>query len=190
MDDTARMRALVLSAAMAALTGVGAWIAIPIGPVPFTLQVLFVYLAGLLLPPSYAGLAMVLYVLLGIIGLPVFAGGTSGLASIIGPTGGYFVGFVIAAVVISWLISSTRDRSAELGRFWAVARSVGACLVGAALIFGIAAIWGKFATGLEWTAVLAGWVFPFLPGDVVKNIIASLIAVEIWRRQLLRGRYA
>lgn len=183
------IRHLVLASAMAALIGIGAWIAIPIGPVPITLQVLFVYLTGLMLPVRYAGLTILLYVLMGTIGLPVFAGGGSGLGVVIGPMGGYFIGFLLASMLISALTSRLRTNAAARAAWQVYGGSVLACLLGSAMIFGLGAAWGKFATGLGWDAILTGWVLPFIPGDMIKIAAATLIVREVWQRDLLKGRY-
>ena len=86
-------------ALMAAVTAVAAQIAVPIPPVPFTLQVLAVILSGLLLGPRYGALAQAIYVLVGAVGVPVFAEFSGGLGVILGPTGGYLVSYPIAAAV-------------------------------------------------------------------------------------------
>ncbi len=183
------IRWMVLAAALAALTGVGAWILIPIGPVPITLQVLFVLLAGLLLPFKYAMLAMVLYILMGIIGLPIFAGGTSGIGVVIGPTGGYFVGFVVAVGLISLIAKRAREQASGYSRAALWLRAFVACVAGSVVIFALGGIWGKFSTGLDWMVILSGWILPFIPGNIAKIIVATFISGEVWQRGLLKGRF-
>ena len=179
------IRSLVVAAAFAALTGVGAWISIPLSAVPITLQVLFVYLAGLLLPPRYAFLSMIIYLLMGIIGLPVFASGGSGIAVVVGPTGGYLFGFAVAAFIISALTQRLRREAKRLRYFAVVSWCIGALVVGAVVIFSMGAGWGKISTGLAWEAIITGWVLPFIPGDLVKMAVATVIASEVWRRDLV-----
>ena len=87
----------------AALTAASAQIAIPIGPVPFTLQVLAVILTGFLLGPYLGFWAQLIYLLVGALGLPVFAGLRGGMAHLYGPTGGYLVAFPISALVVGWV---------------------------------------------------------------------------------------
>ena len=98
-----KTRDLAMVGLFAALTAIGAWISIPIPPVPFTFQVLFVLLAGAVLGSARGGLSQIVYVLLGVIGLPVFAGGASGPGVLFGPTGGYIFGFIVAAFVVGAL---------------------------------------------------------------------------------------
>ncbi|RZW12719.1 MAG: biotin transporter BioY, partial [Desulfobulbaceae bacterium] len=101
MDTSTRqLKLMVYASLMATLTAVGAYIAIPIGPVPIVLQNLFVMLAGLLLGGRWGLTSVGVYLLAGAVGLPVFAGGTGGIGKFIGPTGGYLLGFAAAAYVI------------------------------------------------------------------------------------------
>nr|WP_269848331.1 biotin transporter BioY [Methanosarcina horonobensis] len=102
---TPELRKMVFASLFAALTAAGAYIQIPIpfSPVPVTLQVFFVLLAGSMLKSKWGSLSMVVYTLLGIAGLPVFAGGSSGLGVLLGPTGGYIFGFILAAFLTASL---------------------------------------------------------------------------------------
>ena len=99
-------REITYTALFAALIAVGALVSIPITTVPFTLQVLFVLLAGMVLGPRLGALAVIAYLLLGLIA-PVYAGGTSGLGALFGPTGGYLWGF-LPAVVLTGLLAAER----------------------------------------------------------------------------------
>lgn len=101
--STNTTKMLILSALFAAIVAVCAQISFQIGPVPFTLQVFAIFLASLILPPKYAFLSLLVYDLLGAVGVPVFAGFSGGLSKFIGPTGGYLIAFPIAAFVISYI---------------------------------------------------------------------------------------
>ena len=94
---------LTKTALLAALIAIGAFISIPIGPIPFTLQNFFVFMAGLLLLPEYAALSVLSYVLLGLVGLPIFSGFKGGINYIFSPTFGFLIAFIIGAFVISKL---------------------------------------------------------------------------------------
>src|SRR4030066_1601664 len=102
-----KLRWMVFASLMAALTAVGAYIHIPIGPVPIVLSTLFVILSGLLLGSRWGLASMGLYLLVGAIGMPVFAGGKGGFAHFLGPTGGYLFGFALSA----WLTGFVSERS-------------------------------------------------------------------------------
>ncbi|UCH36143.1 MAG: biotin transporter BioY [Armatimonadota bacterium] len=162
-------RCLILSALGAALTAIGSRIAIPLWPVPVTLQVFFVLLCGAALGRKWAAAAQAQYLAAGLCGLPVFAGGGAGPAALLGPTGGYLVGFVAAAYVTGWLTEVLASRRA--GRCVAT-------LAGAAVIWlcGWAwlAVWalaGSEAAPLR--AAFAWGVAPFVALDAVKAVAAA-----------------
>jgi biotin transport system substrate-specific component len=158
---------------MAAVTAVAAQIAIPIPPVPFTLQVLAVILSGLLLGPRHGALAQVVYVLVGAVGVPVFSEFSGWLGIILGPTGGYLVSYPIAAAVAGLASgaarSGTRRRALWVGSLWACA--------GLVVIYAFGATWLSAVTGLPFAAALAQGVLIFVPFDLIKVALAALVAV-------------
>lgn len=103
------MKRLLAVPVLTLLMALGANVEVPLGDVPFILSDFFVLLAGLLLGGRLGGLAVALYLLAGILGLPVFAGGTSGWERIIGPTGGYLIGYLLAAIVAGTIAYSGRS---------------------------------------------------------------------------------
>jgi biotin transport system substrate-specific component len=157
---------------MAGLIIVGAYIAFPLpaSPVPVVLQNFFVILAGLLLGPVWGAASVALYLALGALGLPVFAGGAGGLSVFAGPTGGYLVGFLPAAVVAGGV--------ARLGQASIWKDAVGA-LAGAVLIFAVGVPWLKTVAELDWPAALAAGLLPFIVGDVFKVIASVLVAQAV-----------
>ncbi len=172
MNQGYQLRETVYSALFAALIAAGAFIAIPIGPVPIVLQNLFVLLAGLILGPRWGLASVGLYLLMGACGFPVFAGGTGGMGRLLGPTGGYLLGY-IPAVLVTGLISERLGRT----RF----ADAAAMVAGSLIVYGAGVPWLKFATNMAWNkAVLAGMV-PFIPGDLLK-ITAGVFAAEIIRK--------
>jgi biotin transport system substrate-specific component len=160
-------RQMVLAALFAALTAAGAFVAIPIGPVPIVLQNLFVMLAALLLGPRWGLASVGVYLLAGAVGLPVFAGGTGGLARLAGPTGGYLVGYLPAVAVMGALAARGRGR---------VALDVAAMLAGEAVLYACGVGWLKTVTGMPLDKAVAVGLLPFLPGDVLKMAAALWIA--------------
>lgn len=141
-------------------------------PLPFALtalsvQTLAVNLIALLLSPVEAGTAIVVYILLGAIGVPVFNGGNGGLNYILGPTGGFFIGFLIAVV----LISALKGKTYRLQRYILVT-----VFVGIPVIYIFAVGWMVIVTGLSVKAAFLTGCAPFLPLDTVKCIVACLIA--------------
>ncbi|WP_272701686.1 biotin transporter BioY [Desulfovibrio sp. Fe33] len=159
---------LVWTALCAALIGAGAYLIVPIGPVPVSMQPFFIFLAGYLLGPRHAVLAMGLYLLAGTIGLPVFAGGKSGLGYLLGPTGGYLVGFLGTAFVCGL----ARTREGALPWF----RGALAGLAAVSIAYAMGAAWLKIVLDVSWTKAAAVGVLPFIPWDILKVVVALACA--------------
>lgn len=162
-----KLRGMVLASLMAALAAVGAYIHVPIGPVPIVLTTLFALLAGLLLGSRWGLASMGLYLLVGAIGMPVFAGGKGGLAHLLGPTGGYLIGFVLAA----WLTGFISERSRGL-LIW----EIFAIVAGSVAIYGLGIPWLKMVTQMSWPKTFMVGMVPFLIGDAVKASAALVLA--------------
>jgi biotin transport system substrate-specific component len=165
-------RRMVLAALMAALTAAGAFVAIPIGPVPIVLQNLFVMLAALLLGPRWGLASVGVYLLAGALGLPVFAGGAGGVARLAGPTGGYLLGYLPAVAVMGALAERGRGR---------MAFDLAAMLAGTAVLYACGVGWLKTVTGMPLDKTVALGMLPFLPGDALK------IAAALWIARQARG---
>jgi biotin transport system substrate-specific component len=174
-----KLRMLVLASLMAALTAVGAYIHVPIGPVPIVLSTLFVLLSGLLLGSHWGMASMGLYLLVGAIGIPVFAGGKGGFAHFFGPTGGYLLGYVLA----SWITGFISERSRGL-----LVLDIFAVLVGSLTIYSLGVPWLKMVTQMSWPKTLVVGVVPFLIGDAIKASVAIILARSVrpvLKRQLI-----
>lgn len=161
------------AAIFAALMGAFAYVAIPypLSPTPITLQVLGVFLAGLLLGPLWGGAAMVLYLLAGTLGAPVFAHGTAGLGVLLGPTGGYLFSYPLAAAVVGGLVH--RDAVVvEPLEAVSVARMVTAMVAGVVVVYGLGVpfMWWNLDVTLT-TAIVTGAVV-FVPAEVAKIVAA------------------
>lgn len=157
----------------AGLTAAGAYVAVPLGftPVPMTLQTLFVLLAGVALGPAAGAAAQLLYLGVGAVGVPVFAGGGAGLPWVVGPTGGYLIAFPLAAALTGWIA----------GRDGAVLRTAVGLVAGTTAIFALGAAW-LFVTGaVDPDQLFAVAVAPFLAGAVLKAAIALAAARPLLR---------
>ncbi len=163
----------VLACLFSALIIVGAYIAIPLPgiPVPIVLQNLFVMLAALILGPVWGTISVLLYLFLGIIGLPVFSGGTGGLARLWGPTGGFLVGYIPSTLCMG-LISRIGSRLS----WWKAALAI---VAGSVLLYACGIPVLKFAIHKSWLQTFAIGALPFLPGDAIKALIAVPIAMSI-----------
>ena len=172
------IKKMVYAALMAALTATGAYIAIPIGPVPIVLQNLFIMLAGLLLGGRWALISVGVYLLAGAIGLPVFAGGTGGIGKFVGPTGGYLFGFAAAAYLIGVISEKGRGR---------VFIDILAMIAGTVIIYSFGVAWLKLVTGMSVSKAVAVGMVPFLIGDVLK--IAAAIPIARTLRPMIDGTF-
>jgi biotin transport system substrate-specific component len=168
------LRNIVLAVAGAALMTIAAKIRIPFYPVPMSMQTFVVLTLGMAYGWRLGGATFALYLAEGALGLPVFAGTPEkgiGLAYMMGSTGGYLIGFVLAAMAVGWLAERGWDRS--------VVRTAGAMLIGNAIIY---------VPGLLWLGGLFGWdkpilawgLTPFLLGDLVKLALAAAVLPLVW----------
>lgn len=167
---------LVWTALMAALIGAGAYANLPIGPVPVSMQTFFVTLAGFVLGPRRGALAVALYLLAGTAGLPVFAGGKSGLGHLIGPTGGFLIGFMAMAFL------SGLARTDE-GIAWARGFVFG--ILGMAVLFAFGLVWLKFSLSLDWSRAWAAGVAPFILWGLAKTGAAVAVGRCLARARLM-----
>ena len=151
------------------LTALGAFVRVylPFTPVPITLQTLFVLLAGAYLGSAWGAGAMGLYLLIGICGFPVFAGASHGLFYLLGPTGGYLIGFVVAAWITGRMIGSKSDPSWCRIFFTLTFAAMSIYVLGITQLM----LWGK----CNLTQGLIMGFFPFLPGAITKVILAAAI---------------
>jgi len=168
---------IALAALLAALTAAFAYVSIPIPglPAPVSFQVFGVYFAGLLLGPRWGGFSIGLYLLAGVAGAPVFSGGGSGLGYLLGPTGGYLVGFLLAAVLIGAIVHRGLDPK-PLGEV-SIAVQAGALVAGVVLIYAVGVPWLVALAGLPPVEALTVGALIFLPGDAIK-IAATLALVK------------
>lgn len=165
------LRQLILCALFAALTAVCAQIQIPMWPVPVTLQVLPVLLCAALMDRRYAVLMTLVYLLMGLVGLPVFSGMGGGAGKLFGTTGGYIIGFVACALVTSLLIE-------KLGRSWW--QQAIAMVVGVLVCYAFGTAWFMILSGRGLWESLTMCVIPFLVGDAVKIALATVLSLRLY----------
>lgn len=171
---------LTLTALFAAVLAVGSWISIPLPftPIPINLGTLAVILTGALLGWKYGTLSVLIYILLGAVGVPVFAGFTGGIGHIAGPTGGYIIGYITSALICGIIMQLFyEDR-----KWWVIAV---AALLGTASCYILGTIWFMILTNNTLAASLSMCVIPFLPGDAFK-IIVAVITVPLLKKALSR----
>lgn len=167
------LKMLIVTALFAAIIGIMAQITIPLPYVPITGQTLAVGLAATILGKRYGVFSVLVYIMLGIAGLPVFSGMSSGIGVVFGPTGGYIIGFIPAAFLIGWLLE----------RFgFTVKNAVIANIIAMIITLSFGAVWLKFVAELSWTAALTGGVTPFILVGIIKAILAATTGILVRKR--------
>ncbi len=190
-----RTTALVLCGVFAALMAVCSFITIPLGftPIPINLATLGVFLTGGILGKKYGSISLIVYILLGAVGVPVFAGFKGGLGVLAGPTGGYIIGYLAAAFLTGLLVeivfrktassSESGSRSKTAGtaksrtlRFIGIILSM---IAGLAACYALGTAWFMISTGTGLGAAMISCVIPFLPGDAVKIVAGALLVQKL-----------
>lgn len=182
-DNTAAMnrtpggtntKMLIMTAIFAAVTAVCSQIQIPLAPVPINLATFAVFVTAGLLGSRWGTISLTVYVLLGAAGLPVFAGFQGGFGKIAGPTGGYIIGYILAAFVTGLLIEYFSKRKVT---YPLLALSM---VTGLAICYILGTIWFIHLTGWTLGKALMTCVVVFLPGDALKIIAASILVKRVW----------
>lgn len=168
-----KVRDMTLTAVFAALLCICSQIVIPLGVIPLTLQTAAVYITALALGPVRGIAAIGLYILLGTVGLPVFAGGTAGVGVLIGPTAGFLWGFLFVPLISGTLIGKMNQN-----RFLSY---IIALLPGFLVVFGLGLLWLKYSLALTWSAAMMAGVIPYLPGDFAKIVLAAYVCRRLYR---------
>lgn len=165
--DEKRAQMIAASAIFVALIAIGGWISIPVLMIPFTMQNFFMLLAAAVMK-RYAIIPVGLYVLLGTIGLPIFHNGTAGIGILLGPTGGFLIGFVLMAGVVGLLFEKQ-----------SVTFDILAFVVFGAGSYIAATSWFMLSTGASLIAAFVTCVVPFVIGDVIKSVIIEAIILRL-----------
>jgi len=160
----------------AALTAIGAFISIPVGPVPISLQTFFVLLSGIILGSRKAMLSQVVYVMLGLIGLPIFAGFSGGFQTIFKPSFGFIIGFIIAAYVVG-KISERESNSIKYMSIAVITGSLIMYVIGIPYMYYILNI--ILSKSLDIIQIMKLGMFMFIPGDILKAIVVVLIGKKL-----------
>ncbi len=167
---------------MTAVTCILGPLAVPIGPVPISLTHVSIFLALYALGMKYGTISYLMYLLIGLIGLPVFSGGAGGPAKLLGPTGGYLIGFIFMALIAGWAID----------HFDKIYMHLAGMVIGDAVCYLFGTVWfvnvysSADGSRMGFAAALAICVYPFIVGDIVKMILCLVIG-PVLRRQLNRA---
>ncbi len=161
----------------AALIGAGAFIHVPVGPMHISLQTFMIMLTGFVLGPKRAALALLLYNVCGFIGLPMYGRGRAGPASYLGPTAGYFAGFVAGAVIAGFSTYFTRTRRRRVAAML-IFGFIGTAVT---LLLGSLLLWCRFIP--DWHRALMAGFAPFIVGDTLKMIAAVAVKETLFRHE-------
>jgi len=174
-----RMLAVTLGGSLLILLAAQIRVLLPFSPVPVTGQTFAVLLLGALYGSRRGPATVATYITLGLLGLPVFAGGAAGMARLLGPTGGYLIGFVLAAWVVGMLSERGWDRKPST--------TAASMIIGNVVIYIAGITWLSRFVG--WEAVLGSGVLPFLAGDALKIALATVLLPTGWRMIGQDGRH-
>lgn len=148
-------------------------IPLPFSPVPVTCQTIGVMLAGNLLTPKSAFISMFLYLLLGIMGLPIFAGGASGISSILGPSGGYLISWPISAFISASILKNSKKNFSTL--------FIVNVISGILLIYLLGVTQLSYVTKMGFVPAIISGALPFIPGDIAKAALSATISLAVQR---------
>lgn len=167
-----KINSMTLIAIMTAITCVLAPLSMPIGPVPISLTNLVIYISVVLIGWKKATLSYLVYLLIGLVGLPVFSGFTGGAGKLLGPTGGYLIGFIFMAIISGIFIEKFDNKI-----LWAFGM-----LLGTIITYAFGTLWLARQMDIGLIEALYIGVIPFVIGDIIKIIIAIVIAPIIKKR--------
>jgi biotin transport system substrate-specific component len=171
---------LVMTGMFTAIICVLSQIAIPVQPIPFTLSLFAIFLTGALLPPRYAFLSVLVYLLLGAFGIPVFAGNKAGIQHLTGMTGGYLLAYPLMSFVIALSYKYIR-------KYKVFALGAG-MIIALLLCYLIGTAWFSFLTKNSFYTALTLCVFPFILFDLLKIVLATSFSIII-RKRILKSLY-
>ncbi|MBM0067586.1 biotin transporter BioY [Alkalicoccobacillus gibsonii] len=172
-EQSNKLRDLIHCGIFAAITAVLAQLEIPLPLVPISGQTLAVGLAATILGSRKGALAMLCYVLLGTVGLPVFAGASGGVHILFGPTGGYIFAFIFTAFLTGYYLEKTS---------FTLVHAMIANTLAATLALTLGTIWLKYAASLPWAGAIAAGVTPFIIPGIIKASLASWIGITVRKR--------
>ena len=164
---------MAVTALMAAVMCVLGPLTVPIGAVPISLANFVICLTAWLLGPKFGTLSVVIYLAIGLIGVPVFSGYGAGLAKVAGPTGGYLVGYLLLALIGGLFIEKSNGNPVVSG--------IGLVL-GDAACYVLGTIWFMILTGADLVSALGWCVLPYLPGDIIKIALAAILTIQLDKR--------
>lgn len=169
---TLSIRNIALIGVITAITCILAPMSIPIGPVPVSLTNVVIYFGLYILGTARGTISYLVYLLLGLIGLPVFSGFTAGPQKLFGPTGGYLIGFIPMAIIAGFFIEKSGRR---------IVFSMTGMILGTAVCYLLGTAWLAYQANMSFAGALAEGVIPFIAVDLIKMVLAAAAAPQIYK---------
>ena len=170
------VKTIAVIGVLTAVTCILAPLSIPIGDVPISLTNLVIYFGLYILGTRRETVSYIVYLLIGLVGVPVFSGFTAGVGKLAGPTGGYLVGFILMALIVGFFVDHFPGK---------VALHIVGMVLGLAICYIFGTVWLAGQLNMTFVAGLGVGVIPYLPGDAVKIIFTALIGPKL-RREIYR----
>lgn len=189
-NKTNRLTKIALMAALLCIISPFA-ITFPFSPVPVSLATLMLYLCVYILGKRDALISCGIYLLIGFTGIPVFSGFTGGIGKVLGPTGGYMIGYLVLVYISGWFVEKWNGRSgtASIGKrrawFSYFMQGIGMS-IGTAVCYLFGSLWLSYQAGIEISAALGVGALPFIPGDIMK-IAAGVLLGTAMRKRLVKA---
>ncbi len=179
-SGTLKIKQMTLIGLMTAVLCILAPIAfvLPISPVPVSLGSMMVCFVVVILGMKNGFLSVLLYLLLGLVGLPVFSGFTGGVGRLLGPTGGYLVGYLLLALLLGFFVEHFHNR---------LSGNLCGALAGMILLYLFGTLWLAFQMDLDFVSALFTGVIPYIPLDIIKTILAVLLGRQLRKRLTQAG---
>ncbi len=190
------VKEMCLAALMAAVLCVASPFSIPVGPIPLSLATLVIYLTAYVLGWKLGAVSVLIYLLVGILGLPVFSAGRSGIGIIAGPTGGYLIGYLLLVLITGLYVGPHRSGSragrdgSAAGNVRRILMSILVMVVATAVLYTLGTAWLAVSAHMTAQAAIAAGVLPFLVGDAIKIVIAAFLGSALQSRLMSAGLIA
>lgn len=170
MEKKSKIYKITSCAIFSALMCIFGPLSVPIGPIPVSLTNLVIYFAIYIMGMKGTTISFLIYLLLGAVGLPVFSGYTGGVGKLVGPTGGYLIGFILVAVIGGLFMEKSNAK--------ATYTTIGLVL-STILLYFLGTLWFVYQSSVDWSYALGVCVYPFIPFDIAKIVIATILGKSV-----------
>lgn len=170
MEKKSKIYKITTCAIFSALMCIFGPMSVPIGPIPVSLTNLVIYFAIYIMGMKGTTISFLIYLLLGAVGLPVFSGYTGGVGKLVGPTGGYLIGFILVAVIGGLFMEKSNAK---------VTYTTIGLVLSTILLYFLGTLWFVYQASVDWPYALGVCVYPFIPFDIAKIVIATILGKSV-----------